>query len=298
MPKLQIRPFSEEFREECAALLADRHARHRTAEPLLPEPADFAAQIPAEPGAVATRGGSVVAYVVGEVGEARAEVGLAGCAASEPEAVRDLYTFLSSEWPSQHQALIPASDVALIEPWFQLAFGCQLTTAAREAGPVDEVDFGGLIRRSTPDDLEVVAGFERLLWTHLSRPPSFSSLDVEGTDFEEEWSTLWDEADKYPLHAVAELDGRVVGHILMYRRPTGDLRVPEHSIDLSQAATVEDVRGAGVGLALTAYAINWAHDHGFHSITVDWRTPNLEASRFWPRRGFRPTFYRLFRAVP
>jgi GNAT superfamily N-acetyltransferase len=298
MPKLQIHPFSEEFREDCAALLQARHARHRAAEPLLAEPTDFAAQIPAAPGAVATRGGAVVAYLVAEVGETRAEAGLAGCAASEPDAVRDVYASLAAAWPSQHQAMIPASDAALIEPWFQLAFGSQLVTAVREATPVEEVDFGGVIRASTPDDLEVVAGLERVLWTHLSRSPSFSDLDIEGTDFDDEWSTLWEETDTYPLHSVAELDGRVVGHILMYRRPTGDLRVPEQNIDLSQAATLEDVRGAGVGLALTAHAVNWASEQGFRTITADWRAMNLEASRFWPRRGFRPTYYRMFRAVP
>jgi GNAT superfamily N-acetyltransferase len=297
MPKLQIHPFSEDFREDCAALLRDRHARHRAAEPLLGEPADFAAQIPAAPGAVATRGGTVVAYLVAEVGETRAEIGIAGCAASEPDAVRDVYASLAARWPSQHQAMIPASDAALIEPWFQLAFGSQLVTAVREATPVDDVDFGGEIRPSTPADLETVAGFERLLWAHLSRSPSFSDLDIDGTDFEAEWSTLWEEADTYPMHAVAELDGRVVGHILMYRRPA-DLRVPEGNIDLSQAATLEDVRGAGAGLALTAHAINWAAEQGYRSITADWRAMNLEASRFWPKRGFRPTFYRMFRAVP
>src|SRR4051812_39750948 len=128
MPKLQIHPFSEEFRQECGALLRDRHERHRSAEPLLAEPTDFAGLIPDAPGAVATRGGAVVAYVVAEVGDERAEVGLAGCAAAEPDAVGDVYASLAPGWPSQHQALIPASDAALIEPWFHLAFGCQLVT--------------------------------------------------------------------------------------------------------------------------------------------------------------------------
>src|SRR6476469_11006536 len=118
MPKLEIHPFSEDFREPAAALLADRHARHRAAEPLLPEIDDFAAQIPAGTGAVATRGGEVVAYVIATVGEERAEIGLAGCAASEPEAVRDVYAHLAPGWPSQHQVMIPPSDDALIDPRF------------------------------------------------------------------------------------------------------------------------------------------------------------------------------------
>ena len=297
MPKLEIHPFSEEFRGEAAALLADRHARHREAEPLLAEVDDMAGQIPDGEGAVATRGGAVVAFLVAAVGEQRAEAGLAGCAASEPDAVRDVYAHLAAGWPKQHQVMIPASDDALIDPWFRLAFGCQFMTAVRDTTPAEPVAFGGELRPSTPDDLPAVAGFDRLLWTHLSASPSFSGMDVDGEDFEAEWSTLWEEPE-FPFHAIAELDGRVVGHILLYLRPTGDLRVPADNIDLAHAATLADVRGSGVGLALAAHAINWAHEQGYRSITTDWRSLNLEASRFWPRRGWRPTFYRMFRAVP
>ena len=31
---------------------------------------------------------------------------------------------------------------------------------------------------------------------------------------------------------------------------------------------------------------------------VDWRMVNLLSSRFWPRRGFRAQYLRLYRAVP
>ncbi len=296
MAKLEIHPFSDEFRAEAAALLADRHRRHLAVEPLLAEVDDFAAMLPAGDGAVATRGGTVVAYVIAAVGE-RAEVGLAGCAASEPEALRDVYANLAAGWPAHHQAMIPASDTTLIDPWFRVAFGCQFMTAVREPSVEAAVDFGGAIRASTPEDLQAVAGFDRLLWKHLDASPSFSGRDVEAQDFEAEWANLWDETDEFPLHAVAELDGRVVGHILLYNRPTGDLRVPANNIDLAHAATVPEVRGRGVGLALAAYASTWAYERGFRSFTTDWRSPNLEASRFWPARGWRPTFLRLFRSV-
>jgi GNAT superfamily N-acetyltransferase len=298
MAKLEIHPFSEDFREPAAALLADRHARHLLAEPLLPEIGDFAAQIPAGEGAVATRGGDVVAYVIATVGEERAEIGLGGCAASEPEAVRDVYAHLAPGWPIWHQALIPASDAALVDAWFRLACGLQATTAVRDMTPLEAREFAGTIRPTTPADLQATADFDRLLWTHLSRSPSFSGLDVAAQDFESEWGDLWDETDEFPYHRVAELDGRVVGHILLYKRPTGDLRVPEHNIDLAHAATLEDARGSGAMLALTAGAIDWAREQGYRSFTTDWRVVNLEASRYWPRRGWRPTFYRLVRAIP
>jgi GNAT superfamily N-acetyltransferase len=298
MAKLEIHPFSDDFREAAAALLAERHERHRGAEPLLAEVDDFAAQIPADGGAVATRGGAVVAYVIAKVGEERAEIGLAGCAAAEPEALRDVYAHLAGDWPSRHQVMVPASDTALIDPWFRLTFGCQFLTAVRDVEPTEAVDFGGAIRPSTKADHAAVAGFDRQLWEHQSRSPSFSGLDYEANDFEEEWSTLWDEEDEFPFHRVAEVNGRVVGHILLYRRPTGDLRVPEQNIDLAHVVTLPDARGRGVGLAMMAAALTWAHEQGFRSMTTDFRSNNLLSSRYWPARCFRATFLRLYRAVP
>jgi GNAT superfamily N-acetyltransferase len=297
MAKLEIHPFSDDFRAEAAALLADRHARHRAAESLLADVADFEAQLPDGEGAVATRDGNVVAYVIAEIGEEDAAIGLAGSAASEPEALRDVYAHLAPGWPARHRVLVPATDAALIDPWFHLSFGCQFMTAARDVEAAEPVDFGGTIRPSTVADLDAVAGFDRLLWTHQAASPSFSGLDVAANDFEEEWSTLWEEEDEFPWHRVAEVDGRVVGHVLLYKRPTGDLRVPEHNIDLAHVATLEDARGRGVGLALLAAALTWSHEQGYRSMTTDWRSNNLLSSRYWPARGFRPTFLRLYRSI-
>ena len=42
----------------------------------------------------------------------------------------------------------------------------------------------------------------------------------------------------------------------------------------------------------------WAHEAGYSVMTIDWRVANLLASRFWLRRGFRPTFLRLSRSIP
>jgi GNAT superfamily N-acetyltransferase len=89
-----------------------------------------------------------------------------------------------------------------------------------------------------------------------------------------------------------------VGIVGLYRRPEGVLRVPTDNIDLAFAVTGDEVRGTGAGLALTAHALTWAHEQGFRSMTVDWRSVNLLSSRFWPRRGFRPQYLRLYRAVP
>src|SRR5918911_2434979 len=67
MQEIEIRPLEREHLEPAARLLADRHARHREAEPLLPDVTDFRAHVAREldhegaAGVVALRGDDVVA---------------------------------------------------------------------------------------------------------------------------------------------------------------------------------------------------------------------------------------------
>ena len=100
---------------------------------------------------------------------------------------------------------------------------------------------------------------------------------------------------------VAEAGGRLAGGLVVCaveQSPshTGLAR-PEGAALLTWAATRPDVRGSGAGRALTDGAFAWAREREHDVMVVDWRTTNLLASRFWPRRGFRPTFLRLHRAV-
>jgi ribosomal protein S18 acetylase RimI-like enzyme len=72
----------------------------------------------------------------------------------------------------------------------------------------------------------------------------------------------------------------------------------ENAAFLGFAATLPEARGSGAGLALTNAGLDWAREHGYPVVVVDWRETNLLASRFWPRRGFRRTFLRLYRSIP
>jgi len=298
VPGLEIHPLSD-LRDEAARLLAERYARQRAAEPLLPAIGDFAPHVADTDGLVATRGRTAVAYLAGKVDGDTARIGFAEHAASEPEALRDLYAVLAQRWDvSKFAVAVPANEAELVDTWFRLAFGCQFFWSVRETEDAAPVDFGGTIREGAPDDLDMVAEFDEILWLLQSRSPSFSGLAVPSRDeFRDEWSDLWDDPEVF-THFVAERDGRVVGHAVLYARPEGDLRVPPRNIDLAHAATVDDVRGSGVGLALTAHVLRWAKEHGYESMTTDWRSVNLLSSRFWPRRGFRPQYLRLYRAVP
>jgi hypothetical protein len=70
MPGLEIRPFSEEHLDDAAQPLAQRHARHREAEPLLPADVDFRKESAGEwrsegaAGVFATRGAAPVGYLL------------------------------------------------------------------------------------------------------------------------------------------------------------------------------------------------------------------------------------------
>jgi GNAT superfamily N-acetyltransferase len=296
VPSLEIHPLSD-LRDEAAALLADRFRRQREAEPLLPDVEEFEPHVPAD-GHVATRNGTAVAYLAGAVDGDIARWLFAGHAAREPEALRDLFAMQAAELGTTRFMLtVPATAPELVDVWFRLAFGCQAVWAVREVAPEPPVDFGGTIRPATAEDTEAIIDFDEILYAHQERTPSFSELKAPSREqIGAEVAEIWDDDTYLPF--VAERNGSLAGIIGLYRRPAGELRVPEGNIDLAFAVTRDEARGSGVGLALTAYAMTWAHEHGFRSMTVDWRSVNLLSSRFWPRRGFRPQYLRLYRAVP
>jgi GNAT superfamily N-acetyltransferase len=294
MPDVEIRPFSDEHLDAASALLRERHERHFAAEPLLPRHVDYCAQLVGKAGLVALRGGDVRAYLLATATDDDAFVDFAGCAALEPELLRDLYAELAPSWERErHRVYVPASDSELIGVWFRLAFGLQFTYAVREPAPGS----GEGVRPGRREDLDAVVALERAFTDHLRESPSFSGRRPETDDqLRAEWEGTWD--DERFIHLVAERDERVVGHALLYRREPGDLRLPANSIDLSLVVTLPDVRGTGAGGALVSHALGWAHEQRLDAVTIDWRVVNLLADRFFRRRGFRPTFLRLYRHVP
>ena len=76
------------------------------------------------------------------------------------------------------------------------------------------------------------------------------------------------------------------------------LAQPDRAACITWAASRPDVRGSGAGLALMEAALAWAHEQGYTTMVTDWRETNLLSSRFWPARGFRRSFLRLYRSIP
>ena len=318
MARPEIRPFSAEFVAAAGELLAGRHRAHRAAEPLLPpqyeDPATAAAAVEelaaAEnaSGTVALRDGEVVGFLLGtrkgdESWGPNVWVEAAGHAVREAEDLRDLYAGAAARWFDEgrvrHYALVPASDHALVDAWARVGFGQQHAHGIRE---VPEATWPEGTRLAEERDLEALVDQTPLLTEHQERSPVFSV----GLRRETREEILADIVADLPKEEIGDLvferDGRVVGAFQLapveLSSTHSTLARPEGAAILGWAATEPAVRGSGAGLALTEASFAWARERGHEVMVTDWRVTNLLSSRFWPARGFRTTFLRLYRHIP
>ncbi len=319
---IDVRMFQAGDLAAAATLLADRHRRHRIAEPLLDpayeDPAAARLEIEAQlaiEGATAwtaLRDGAVAGYVIGaqkdpELWGPNIWVEVAGHAADHPSVVRALYAVAADVWlaagaVNQH-ALVPASDPELVDAWFSLDFGTQHFHAVREVPPasfgvVPRSEF--VIRRPTREDIPALAELELVLPRHLIGAPVFSRLKIPPVaDVEAELAADFDDPSYTTF--VAEHDGIVVGSAIgcALSKSSGatSLNRPANAGFLAYAAVLPAARGLGVGKALAETVLAWARDAGYPTIQTDWRSTNIEADRSWRGLDFRPTFRRMHRSI-
>lgn len=317
MPGLEIQPFSEAHLGDAAGLLAERHAKHVAAEPLLPSNVDFRAEIEAvwssaeASGTVALRDGEVVGYLLGirrddAIWGPNTWIELAGHAVQDPEIVRGLYAVAAASWVEEgrhrHYALVPATDDELVDAWFRLSFGAQHAGGIQQTPSApDESPTGVDVRRAVAGDEETALALDKVLPQHQRRAPVFSSGPL-WTDEEFRDDFLGDVDDPEVGLFIAELEGRPVGSLAMVPAEKSSMHSglarPDRAALLAFAATLPEARGSGAGLALTNAGLDWAREQGYPVVVTDWRETNLLASRFWPARGFRRSFRRLYRSIP
>jgi GNAT superfamily N-acetyltransferase len=314
-----IVPLAEEHLDGAGLLLAARHAASRRAEPALDpryeDPAAARAEIAAlvsrdgASGVAAIRDGDVAGYLIGvpleEIWGPNVWVEPAGHAALEPELVRDLYAGAAERWVDEgrtsHYAVVPATDPELVDAWFRLGFGHQHAHAIREPLPQAPVPPEGVtVRRARREDIDALVRADLSLGEHQLLSPVFSGVRLATV---EETRAEWDEDFDDPAYTtfVAERDGTVLGSAIgcaieassMHR----SLALPRGAGFLGFAAVLPEHRSHGVGRVLGETVLSWAHEAGYPAVVTDWRMTNLLSSRTWPRLGFRPTFYRLHRAI-
>jgi GNAT superfamily N-acetyltransferase len=316
-----IVPFTDDHLDGAASLLAERHRAQRVVEPALDpryeEPASARAEIEAlqrlegGSGVAAVSADGVVGFLLGVPKDAswgpNVWVEPAAHAATHPEVVRDLYAAAAEQWVANgrtsHYAMVPATDPALVDAWFRLGFGHQHVYAVRETPatwPTETTPAHLLLRRARRDDIDVLARLDLALPEHQILSPVFSrqplpTLEEARRGYEEDFD------DSRFATYVVERDGEVIGSAIACPIDVSSahtsLALPPGAGFLGFASVFPEQRGCGAGRLLGAAVLDWARETGRDWVVTDWRMTNLLASRAWPRLGFRPTFYRLFRAI-
>ena len=318
MSRLEIRPFSEDFLAAAGELLAARHRAHRAVEPLLParyeEPDAARAEIEAllaldaASGVVALRDGRAVGYLLGAprpnpIWGEHVWIELARHAVEEAEDLRDLYGAAATHWVEsgwvRQYAMAPAHDPKLLEAWYRVCFGQQHAHGIRE---VPDASWPEGTRRAEARDVDAVLGLTPLLPDHQAASPTFAGIPTKTAPEELRAEILEDIAKPELGELVVECDGRIVGSFELVPVEQSSvhsgLARPDGAALLGWAATDPASRGSGAGLALMEAGFAWARERGHEVMVTDWRVTNLLASRFWPARGFRETFLRLYRHIP
>jgi len=316
-----IVPFADEHLDGGALLLAERHRAHRLAEPGLDpryeapgaarEELGALLRVDGASGVAGLIDGDVAGFVVGTPRDAswgpNMWVEPAGHAVTDAELVRDLYATAAERWVADglalHYAMVPASDRALVDAWFRLGFGHQQVYAIRETPPATErteAPSGLVVRLARLDDLDALARLDVALPAHQALSPVFSRRALPTVeDARAEYEADFDD----PRFAtfVVEREGEVIGSAIACAIELSSdhksLALPPGAGFLGFASVMPEARGRGAGRVLGEAVLEWARETEREWVVTDWRMTNLLSSRAWPRLGFRPTYYRLHRAI-
>jgi ribosomal protein S18 acetylase RimI-like enzyme len=308
---MRIVPFAKEHLEPAAELLEERHRRNREAEPLLPAEVDFRAEVEAlweKDGAsgVFANDGYLLGTRLDESWGPNVWIELAGHAVRRAEDVRDLYAAAAAHWVEEgrtrHYVLVPA-EADLVDAWFRLGFGQQQAHGFQEVPSETEVVVpdGFEIRPPDPSDLEELVDVDLALPRHQAQSPVFSTILRDSREeSREEWLKTFADTDEEIL--IGYRGSRPVACWSIVAadksRHYHGLGLPAKACYLAFAVTLPEARGSGIGVALTDACFARARELGYEAMVTDWRVTNLLASRFWPKRGFRTTFLRLYRSIP
>ena len=321
--KTNILPFTEEMIPEAGNLLAQRHKRNRTKLPLLParfeDPAVTSKAVQAlcqkkfKNGYAAFRDGKMTAYLIGDfVNQPWARCGyvyLPGYALAEGESImtlQDLYALLGDDWVKKgifsHGLYISAADANVIDALFSLGFGKERVDGLMDLRtiviPEMEAPAGVTIRRAGTGDNHYLGDLSPTIMKSLANAPYWHpTVPEDWEELREGWAELVDEKDWTVWMA---LEGEtVLGTIAFHLEKEGDteMLISPRTTTFTVAATKPEARGRGIGTALTWHGLEQARKEGFEICYTDWISPNLPASRFWPRFGLKDAAYRLSKRI-
>lgn len=326
--KIEYLPFTEKMIPEAGRLLAERHRHNRRGLPLLPARfEDPQAAMKAvetlwrkklKNGYAALRDGQLIAYLLGETTTPpwgrSGYVYLPGYALAEeadPAVIQDLYALLGEDWVQtghfNHYLYISAADQGLLDALFDLGFGKERVDALLDFGVLNIPDLNipevkaldkVAIRNTGKGDNAHLGSLSNVIFRALAKAPYWHPTVPEDWDeLYEGWSELAD--DKEWTIWLALEDEKALGMVgfTVQKEADADMLASPRTAYLSVAATQPQARGRGISTALTWRGLEQARQDGYEVCYTNWISPNLLASRFWPRFGFKDVAYRLAKKV-
>jgi GNAT superfamily N-acetyltransferase len=321
--KMEILPFTGEMIPEAGKLLAQRHKCTRERLPLLParfEDTQIATkavevlwQEKHKSGFATFRDGRMVAYLIGETSTnpwgRSGYVYLPGYAFAEDESpvlIQDLYSLLGEDWVRKgyfnHYLYISAADEAVINALFDLGFGKERVDALLDFKTLEipevEPPAGMTIRKAGPGDNAHLGSLSNVIFRALAKTPYWHPTVPEDWDeLYEGWSELANDKEWTVWLALEE--NNALGMVGFRPEEEADTQIlaSPRTMYLSVAATKPEARGRGISTALTWHGLQQGRQEGYELCYTNWISPNLLASRFWPRFGFKDIAYRVAKKV-
>jgi len=202
-----------------------------------------------------------------------------------------------------HYLYISAVETDIIAALFDLGFGKQRVDALLDLRstkiPEVEKPAGVTIRQAGVGDNAHLGSMSNIIFRALGSAPYWHpTLPEDWEDLREGWAELGDDKEWTVWMALDEKDDILgtIGFRPELEADTQMLASPQ-TVYLSVAATKPHARGRGINTALAWYGLEQARNAGFRVCYTNWISPNLLASRFWPRFGFKDVAYRLAKSV-
>ena len=221
-----------------------------------------------------------------------------GMCANDPTVIENLYcavaNFGLSEDRVANYVWVP-SGTPLIDTWLQLGFAFMHQRGSRRLGSASTV--------ALPNGYAIVPGGMEYLEPALDLDDALYDAQMLGPSFQralpkDEQRADWIDALEDPdvNHLVVTFNGSPVGQGIIYTLPE---QIGSHpsTAHMSAVSLFAEHRGRGLGVALTESLAAAAEERGFSYLETNWRTTNRVAAKFWPARGFTPTWQRMVRVL-
>ena len=197
---------------------------------------------------------------------------------------RAMYGATAKRWAALgcavHTITILDDDRTALDSWFEMGFGMLLVDAVIDADAVlGPAPTGGMVRRATPDDAEVLATLDTEHVTHYAEPPTSMAPPAAWTT--DEWRAFL-EGGRYGAW-IAELEGDAAGFIRFVDEHGGsDVTADPDGAFVDGLFVRPQCRGLGMARALVRGGTAALADAGVHHVALDYESINPTAAGFWP----------------